>query len=250
MSLISFLAALAKGEERGARDTLSLLSAISKADPREHIDFSKATEEALRKEAPVGSDVHVSTALGEKPKKKNPAKSEDKESDDEGHLPVTNMTLAAQQLTGQAKQTNKFAGVLKVDESLGLVLGWAIVCKKDGCDYFDLQEDNIPETSMLSAAVDFMQNSRMAKEMHAGGAAGTVIFAFPLTEDIAKAFGIETRTTGLMIAMKPDSDDMLAKFRNGELTGFSIGGHRIDDEVVISVDGELRDAQEDWARRA
>jgi hypothetical protein len=27
---------------------------------------------------------------------------------------------------------------------------------------------------------------------------------------IAKAFGVETKTTGLMIAMKPDSDEMLA----------------------------------------
>jgi hypothetical protein len=40
----------------------------------------------------------------------------------------------------------------------------------------------------------------------------------------AKAFGVETKTTGLMIAIKPDSDDMLAKFRDGTLTGFSIGG--------------------------
>ena len=246
MSLISFLAALAKGEEPGARDTLRLLNAISKADPREHIDFSKATEEALRKEEPVGSDVHVSTALGEKKPKK---KTDEPDAEENAHLPVTNMTLAAQQLTGQAKQTTKteyrdgnqppnghpttkYAEVLKVDESHGIVLGWAIVCKKDGCDYFDLQEDNIPEASMLSAAVDFMQNSRMAKEMHSGEARGTVIFAFPLTEDIAKAFGIETRTTGLMIAIKPHDDAMLAKFRNGELTGFSIGGHRIDDEIA------------------
>jgi hypothetical protein len=192
----------------------------------------------------AAQDAHVSTALGEKKKPK-----QDDDDKDADHLPVTNMTLAAQQLTGQAKQTTKhaflgdlrlfsgeetakFAEVLKVDESLGLVLGWAIICKKDGCDYFDLQEDCIPEASMLSAAVDFMQNSRVAKEMHAGEAAGSVVFAFPLTEDIAKAFGIDTKTTGLMIAMKPDSDAMLAKFRNGELTGFSIGGHRIHDEIA------------------
>jgi hypothetical protein len=179
---------------------------------------------------------HVSTALGErKPDKKKTQTSQAcKEDDSESAFAITNMTLAAQQLPGQAKQTTKFAEVLKVDDSLGLVLGWAIVCKKDGCDYFDLQEDCIPEASMLSAAVDFMQNSRVAKEMHAGESSGTVLFAFPLTEDIAKAFSIETKTTGLMIAMKPDSEDMLAKFRNGELTGFSIGGHRIDDKVVAA----------------
>jgi hypothetical protein len=185
---------------------------------------------SLRKDGPVASDTHVSTALGGKKKPKAKPGLNDDDDDDDTHLPVTNMTLAAQQITGQAKPTSKYAEVLKVDESLGLVLGWAIVCKKDGVDYWDLQEDHIPESSMLSAAVDFMQHSRVAKEMHGGESAGSVLFAFPMTEDIAKAFGIETNTTGLMIAMKPDSDAMLSKFRDGTLTGFSIGGHRIHDE--------------------
>lgn len=120
--------------------------------------------------------------------------------------------------------------VCKVDKSLGLVMGFAIVCKQDGQDYFDVQGDHIPEDAMLGAAVDFMQNSRVAKEMHAGDSKGAVLFAFPLTSDIAKAFGIETQTTGLMIAMKPDNADMLAKFKDGTYTGFSIGGRRITDE--------------------
>jgi hypothetical protein len=120
--------------------------------------------------------------------------------------------------------------VCKVDDSLGLVMGFAIVCKQDGEDYFDVQGDHIPEDAMLGAAVDFMQNSRVAKEMHAGDSKGSVLFAFPLTTEIAKSFGIETQTTGLMIAMKPNDADMLAKFKSGELTGFSIGGRRITDE--------------------
>jgi hypothetical protein len=191
---------------------------------------------SLRKDGPAAGDTHVSTALGEgdPKKKKKPRKPGEEDGGLNAHLPVTNMTLAAQQITGQAKPTAKYAEVLKVDESLGLVLGWAIVCKKDGADYWDLQEDHIPESSMLSAAVDFMQHSRVAKEMHGGESAGSVLFAFPMTEDIAKAFGIETKTTGLMIAMKPDSDAMLAKFRDGTLTGFSIGGHRIHDEDVAT----------------
>jgi Putative phage serine protease XkdF len=124
------------------------------------------------------------------------------------------------------------AEILKVDESLGLVLGWAIVSKKDGEDYFDLQGDHIPEDAMLRAAVDFMQHSRMAKEMHEGDSRGSILFAFPLTTDIAKAFGVETKTTGLLIAMKPDSDETLQKFRDGTYTGFSIGGYRLQDEDV------------------
>lgn len=120
--------------------------------------------------------------------------------------------------------TEKFAQVLKVDDSHGLVLGWAIVCKRDGKDYVDLQNDIIPEDVMLSAAVDFMASPRVAKEMHEGEPKGSILFAFPMTEDIAKAFGIETKTSGLMVAMKPDSPEMLAKFKDGTYTGFSIGG--------------------------
>lgn len=126
--------------------------------------------------------------------------------------------------------------VLKVDKSLGLVLGWAIICKKDGIDYFDKQDDHIPEDSMLEASTDFMLNSRMAKDMHMQGDAGVlpgkVVFAFPMTTDVAKAFEIETNQTGLMIAMKPDSKDILEKFATGEYTGFSIGGSRILDEEI------------------
>lgn len=179
----------------------------------------------LRKDAPAAGDVYVSNAGGAgKPKKVK------KPGDDDEALPVTNMTLAAQAVTGQQKPTSKFAEVLKVDDSLGLVLGWAIVCTKNGEAYFDLQDDHIPEDAMLKASADFMQHSRVAKEMHAGDAAGSVVFAFPMTAEIAKAFGIETATTGLMIAMRPDSDEMLAKFRDGTMQGFSIGGVRIEDE--------------------
>ena len=62
---------------------------------------------------------------------------------------------------------------------------------------------------------------------------GWCSFPWPMTEDIAKAFGIETEKTGLMIAIKPD-EAMLAKFRDGTLTGFSIGGRRIEDEDIAA----------------
>jgi hypothetical protein len=91
---------------------------------------------------------------------------------------------------------------------------------------------------MIKAATDFMQNSRVGGNMHETDeygdpvASGDIVFAMPLTADVAKAFGIETSTTGLMIAYKPADDAILQKFRNGELTGFSIGGVRgIDEEV-------------------
>lgn len=119
------------------------------------------------------------------------------------------------------------AKVMKVDESLGVVFGWAMVCAENGEPYFDTQGDHIPEEVMLKAAVDFMDGARIGKEMHAGEQAGTILFAWPVTADIAKAMGMTTETTGLMIGYKPADKAMLAKFKSGEFSGFSIGGQGV-----------------------
>lgn len=121
--------------------------------------------------------------------------------------------------------------ICKVDEDLGLVFGMAIICKEFGKDYFDVQGDHIPEDSMLEAATNFMLHSRVVKHMHSGEQAGTVVFAFPLTQEIAQSMDIVAKKTGLLIAIKPE-EEMLTKFRTGELTGFSIGGRRGEDEEV------------------
>jgi hypothetical protein len=117
--------------------------------------------------------------------------------------------------------------ITKVDDSLGLVFAWAIVCKVDGKAYFDLQDDNADEAGMLKAAADFMMNSRMSGDMHARDDAGqpvgdgTVVFAMPVTADIAKAFDITTKNIGPMIAFKP-SPAVLAKYKDGTYTGVSL----------------------------
>lgn len=129
------------------------------------------------------------------------------------------------------KSFHSAANVLKVDDALGLVLGWAVVCKTEDGEYYDTQGDHIPEEAMLKAATDFMLNSRTAGDMHAK-ADGKIVFCWPMTTDIAKAFGFTTKQTGLLVAMKPDSPEILEKFRRGEYTGFSIGGRRVKDEVV------------------
>ena len=119
----------------------------------------------------------------------------------------------------------------KYDESLGLLFGHAIICKKNGEPYFDRQGDHIPEDAMLEASLDFMRHSRIADEMHKVDEKGTVVFAMPVTDEVADAFGWQVDMTGLAIAMYPD-EDMLAKFRKGELTAFSIGGVYLDVEEV------------------
>lgn len=139
------------------------------------------------------------------------------------------LTFGVDSMTETAFETR--AEVIKIDEELGLVFGWAIICTEKGEPYFDLQKDHIPDSTMLVSSTDFMKNSRAATEMHLRSDAGSVIFAFPLTAEIAKAFSIQTDRTGLMIAMAPD-DEMLSKFKSEELTGFSIGGKRGIDRVV------------------
>lgn len=123
------------------------------------------------------------------------------------------------------------AKVAKVDTSLGLVFGWAIICEEDGQPYVDLQDDYIPPSAMLKASTKFMKGARTGGDMHRV-ADGTIVHSMPLTADIAKAYGIECDKTGWMIAMEPDNPETLEKFRTGERTGFSIGGSRIRDTEV------------------
>lgn len=138
-------------------------------------------------------------------------------------------------MTEKSFKASGESSIVKVDESHGLVIGWAIICQKDGQDYYDVQGDHIPEEAMLGASVDFMKNSRVAGEMHEKPEGGTIVFAWPMTTEIAKSFGITTNTTGLMIAMKPENPETIEKFKNGEYNGFSIGGVRIKDEEVTNV---------------
>ncbi len=120
---------------------------------------------------------------------------------------------------------------IKTDDSLGLVFGWAIVCKQNGQEYYDTQDDHIPEDSMLRASADFMKNSRVSLDMHTGDKTGDVVFAFPMTSEIADSLGIATQTTGLLIAIKP-SEEIFKQFQSGARTGFSVGGRRVKDEIV------------------
>jgi hypothetical protein len=134
--------------------------------------------------------------------------------------------------------------IAKVDDNLGMVFGYAVVCKHNGQDYYDLNVDvggshagqrvpeHIPEAVMLKSAAEFMANAeRPGNEMHKGDNVGSYVFAFPLTTDIAKALGISTTTTGLLVGFKPPPE-MLAKFKDGTYKGFSIEGRRLSYEEM------------------
>lgn len=132
-----------------------------------------------------------------------------------------------------ARAAERFETICKVEslnKKLGLVFGWALVTKEDGADYYDTQGDHIPDETMLARSMDFMLAKRVAGEMHEV-VDGEVVYAFPLTEEIAKAMGIVSKRYGLMYGYKP-SAAVFAKFESGEYTGFSMGGERLDEKVV------------------
>jgi hypothetical protein len=142
-----------------------------------------------------------------------------------------------EELKDEVEHTEKVFDVRmqKADAKLGLAFGWAIICKINGEEYFDVQGDHIPEDAMLVAAADFMAKKRVMKLMHKGEKVGDVVFAWPLTSEISKAMGLKSDVTGLMIAVKPAGTKILAAIKSGKLTGFSIGGSRVKDEEVLEV---------------
>lgn len=124
----------------------------------------------------------------------------------------------------------RVAKVSRVDKKLGIVFGWAVESMRKGEMHFDTQGDHYTEDAMVADFADFMLKSRTSGEMHEV-ADGDVVFLFPLTSELAKAMEIKTERTGVMVGIKP-SPEVLAKFESGEYTGFSIGGQRLEEEVV------------------
>lgn len=121
--------------------------------------------------------------------------------------------------------------VLKVDDDLGIIYGFGIVCSllKDGSlvEYYDLQEDHIPEVEMVKALAAFMATKeQVGKVQHTGEQQGDILFAFPMTQAVAKGLWPDVALTkfGALIAFKPYDRSLLDATRKGEFTGFSLGG--------------------------
>lgn len=116
--------------------------------------------------------------------------------------------------------------MIKVDDSLRLVFGWAQICTVDGEPYYDTDNQHFPEDVTLKAWSDFMLSDlRAHKAMHNGEDVGEVAFAFPMTKDIAESLGFDvTKQTGVIAGVRVNDEAMLQKFRSGEYKGFSIGG--------------------------
>jgi hypothetical protein len=135
--------------------------------------------------------------------------------------------------------------LLKVDAELGVVFGYAIVCREkndkgDWVDHYDTQGHHIPESEMLKASIDFAQQQTIAKaaskDMHEGDSIQEVVQMIAVTEELAKALDWDIKKTGLVIALKP-TPEILELYKADPAsapdfrTGFSMGGTGVLEEV-------------------
>jgi hypothetical protein len=127
-------------------------------------------------------------------------------------------------MTDMDQNVTKSADILKLDAERRIAWGWASVSTVKGELVTDLQGDTITPAEMEKMADRFMSSARMAKAMHEGDQIGEVLHSFPLTAELAKAFGMETDREGWIIGMKVHDDAVWRGFTEGTYKAFSIGG--------------------------
>lgn len=121
-------------------------------------------------------------------------------------------------------EMSKSSDILKIDNERRIAWGWASVATVNGKLVTDLQGDTITPTELGKMADRFMASARTAKAMHEGDSIGEVLHSFPLTNEIAEAFGLNTDREGWIIGMKIHDDATWAAMKSGQFKGFSIGG--------------------------
>lgn len=121
--------------------------------------------------------------------------------------------------------------VTKASADQPLVYGWGSICRQrdasgEMVDYWDTDSEHFPEDVTEKAWRDFMLNSRHMDVMHDEKPMGKVVYAFPMISEIAQSFGLldALDRTGVIVGVQVDDPEVLANFRSGAYTGFSIGG--------------------------
>lgn len=133
--------------------------------------------------------------------------------------------------TSVSEMTKNIEGqVLKSDDEQRLVYGWASVITEKGEPVVDRQGDVIKAETLVEAVNDFMENVRVGKAMHSGDQIGVVVHSWPVTDEIAKAVGIQSDREGWLVAFKVYDNDVWAKVKSGELAAFSVGGRAIKED--------------------
>lgn len=124
---------------------------------------------------------------------------------------------------GKADEVQAVAKFIGGDEELGLAWFWAFTStEKSGEAHYDHHGDQVvADTEMVKAVLDYMKRGGAVDEMHDYEQKSRVVFAMPVTADVAKSIGIQQ--TGLLVTIKCTADQ-LEKLKDGTYTGVSIAG--------------------------
>ena len=121
--------------------------------------------------------------------------------------------------------------ILKQLDEERLAFGWAYVATVKGEVSLDHSGEFIRADQLAKAATNFMLSVRTAKRMHSGESIGEVIHSMPLTNDVAKALGIQSDREGWIIAIKVHDEQVWQDVKSGKLAAFSIGGRALKEMV-------------------
>lgn len=119
--------------------------------------------------------------------------------------------------------------ILKANDDLRRITGWASVTSKGGAPVVDREGDVIQLDDMRDAVEEFMDSARNGGYMHERNddgdlvAIGKVVDSFIIDADIAKAIGMDTDVEGWLVTIKVDNAHVWAMVKSGEIGGFSIG---------------------------
>ena len=175
------------------------------------------------KDQPGVGDVHVATALGNRKTRRarrrlrrkidpvDPAISMIKSDDAECAFSIT-------------------VPILKYDDALNTVYGWASVNTERGEIVTDHQDDQVSDAEIVKAAHDFITSSRIGGVLHARRddglpyRGGDVVESLVMTPDVQKSLGIDLGKTGWFIGYRIDDPEVRGLVKSGDLKAFSIGG--------------------------
>jgi hypothetical protein len=141
-----------------------------------------------------------------------------------------------------ADEITATARFLKASDELGVAFFWAFTSTNpDGTDHYDLHNDTI-DRDFMKAAMEWCLDGAPVDEMHDGVPSGAkTVWAMPMDPEIAKIYGLTTKQSGLMIAIKPTAEQ-LAKLKDGSYTGVSIGGLGVREAVKRAPAGKVEKA--------
>jgi len=138
---------------------------------------------------------------------------------------------SSESVSSLTKEVQIEGQILKQMDEERLAFGWAYVSTVKGELSLDHSGEFIRPDQIAKAATNFMLSTRTAKAMHTGEKIGEIVHSMPLTNDIAKALGIQSDREGWIIAMKVYDDQVWQDVKSGKLAAFSIGGRALKEMV-------------------